>query len=108
MEHIEEAGVHSGDSACVLPPYMVKPRHIETMRNYTHSLARSLNVIGLINGQYAIKKDVVYVLEVNPRASRTIPFVSKAIGVPLAQIAALVMVGKKLSELGFTKEIIPP
>ena len=108
MEHIEEAGVHSGDSACVLPPYMVKPRHIETMRNYTHSLARSLNVIGLINVQYAIKKDVVYVLEVNPRASRTIPFVSKAIGVPLAQIAALVMVGKKLSELGFTKEIIPP
>lgn len=108
MEHIEEAGIHSGDSACVLPPYMVKPVHIDTMRNYTHTLARSLNVVGLINVQYAIKDDVVYVLEVNPRASRTIPFVSKAIGVPLAQLAARVMVGKTLQELGFTEEIIPP
>ena len=108
MEHIEEAGIHSGDSACVLPPYMVKPMHIDTMRNYTHALARSLKVVGLINVQYAIKNDVVYVLEVNPRASRTIPFVSKAIGVPLAQLAARVMVGKTLRDLGFTEEIIPP
>lgn len=107
MEHIEEAGIHSGDSACVLPPYMVKPVHIETMRTYTHALARGLNVIGLINVQYAIKDDVVYVLEVNPRASRTIPFVSKAIGVPLAKLAAKVMAGKTLKELGFTAEIIP-
>ena len=107
MEHIEEAGIHSGDSACVLPPYMVKPVHIETMRTYTHALARGLNVIGLINVQYAIKDDVVYVLEVNPRASRTIPFVSKAIGVPLAKLAAKVMTGKTLKELGFTAEIIP-
>ena len=108
MEHIEEAGIHSGDSACVLPPYMVKPMHIDTMRTYTHALARSLEVVGLINAQYAIKNDVVYVLEVNPRASRTIPFVSKAIGVPLAQLAARVMAGKTLREIGFTEEIIPP
>ena len=107
MEHIEEAGIHSGDSACVLPPYMVKPVHIDTMRTYTHALAKGLNVIGLINVQYAIKSDVVYVLEVNPRASRTIPFVSKAIGVPLAKLAAKVMAGKTLRELEFTKEIIP-
>jgi len=107
MEHIEEAGIHSGDSACVLPPYMVKPMHVETMRVYTHALARALRVIGLINVQYAIKDDVVYVLEVNPRASRTIPFVSKAIGVPLAKLAAKVMVGQTLRELGFIEEITP-
>ena len=107
MEHIEEAGIHSGDSACVLPPYMVKPVHIDTMRTYTHALAKGLDVIGLINVQYAIRNDVVYVLEVNPRASRTIPFVSKAIGVPLAKLAAKVMAGRSLRELGFTKEIIP-
>jgi carbamoyl-phosphate synthase large subunit len=107
MEHIEEAGIHSGDSACVLPPYMVKPVHIDTMRTYTIALARALRVVGLINVQYAIKNDVVYVLEVNPRASRTIPFVSKAIGVPLARLAARVMAGRTLRELGFTQEIIP-
>jgi carbamoyl-phosphate synthase large subunit len=107
MEHIEEAGIHSGDSACVLPPYMVKPVHIEAMRTYTVALARALHVVGLINVQYAIKNDVVYVLEVNPRASRTIPFVSKAIGVPLAKLAARVMAGRKLKELGITREIIP-
>ena len=107
MEHIEEAGIHSGDSACVLPPYMVKPVHIEVMRTYTHALARALNVVGLMNVQYAIKNDVVYVLEANPRASRTIPFVSKAIGLPLAKIAAKIMTGRTLQELGFTQEIIP-
>jgi carbamoyl-phosphate synthase large subunit len=112
MEQIELAGVHSGDSACVLPTYMVAPRHIETMRRYTAQLARALDVRGLMNVQYAMKADeehpegVVYVLEVNPRASRTIPFVSKATGVPLARIAAQVMAGATLRELGLVQE--PP
>jgi carbamoyl-phosphate synthase large subunit len=106
MEQIELAGVHSGDSACVLPTYMVAPEHIETMRRYTLQLARALKVCGLMNVQYAMKDDVVYVLEVNPRASRTIPFVSKATGVPLARIAAQVMAGKTLRELGLVEE--PP
>jgi carbamoyl-phosphate synthase large subunit len=105
MEHIEEAGIHSGDSSCVLPTYLVKAEHLETMRGYTRLLARSLKVVGLMNVQYAIKDDVVYVLEVNPRASRTVPFVSKATGVPLAKVAALLMVGRKLSELGLSGEL---
>jgi carbamoyl-phosphate synthase large subunit len=106
MEQIELAGVHSGDSACVLPTYMVAPEHIETMRRYTLQLARALKVCGLMNVQYAMRDGVVYVLEVNPRASRTIPFVSKATGVPLARIAAQVMAGKTLRELGLVEE--PP
>jgi carbamoyl-phosphate synthase large subunit len=105
MEHIEEAGIHSGDSSCVLPTYLVKSEHLETMRRYTRVLAKELNVIGLMNVQYAIKDDIVYVLEVNPRASRTVPFVSKATGVPLAKVAALLMVGRKLAELGLTAEL---
>jgi len=104
MEHIEEAGVHSGDSACVLPPHTLSDEVIDTIREYTHAISKELKVKGLLNIQFAIKNDIVYVLEVNPRASRTVPFVSKATGVPLAKIAAKVMVGKKLSELGFTEE----
>jgi carbamoyl-phosphate synthase large subunit len=99
MEQIELAGVHSGDSACVIPTYMVAPQHVQTMRDYTVRLARELGVVGLMNVQYAMKDDVVYVLEVNPRASRTIPFVAKATGVPWAQIAAQVAVGKKLADV---------
>jgi carbamoyl-phosphate synthase large subunit len=105
LEHIEYAGVHSGDAAMVLPPHTLSDDVIETMRQYTHAMARELRVIGLMNVQYAVKGKTVYVLEVNPRASRTVPFVSKSIGVPLAKLAARVMAGKKLSELGFTKEI---
>src|ERR1700742_3911287 len=105
LEHIEFAGVHSGDAAMVLPPHTLSQKVIETIREYTHAMARELKVIGLMNVQYAVKGDVVYVLEVNPRASRTVPFVSKAIGVPLAKLAAKVMAGKTLKELGFTEEI---
>ena len=105
MEHIEEAGIHSGDSSCVLPTYMVKSEHLKTMRGYTIRLAQALKVIGLMNVQYAIKDDVVYVLEVNPRASRTIPFVSKATGIPLAKIAASIMTGRKLSEFNLPDEL---
>ena len=108
MQHIEDAGIHSGDSACVLPPYLITERDMQTMREQTTALAQALGVIGLINVQYAIKDRVVYVLEVNPRASRTIPFVSKAIGVPLASYAARVMLGDTLDDLGFTEEIAPP
>jgi carbamoyl-phosphate synthase large subunit len=108
MQHIEDAGIHSGDSACVLPPYLVGERDMHTMREQTVALARALHVVGLINVQYAIKNGVVYILEVNPRASRTIPFVSKAIGVPLASLAARVMLGETLEEIGFTEEIMPP
>ncbi len=100
QEHIEEAGIHSGDSSCVLPPVRIDPEHIETMRHYTRTLATALSVRGLMNIQFAIKDDRVYVLEVNPRASRTVPFVSKATGVPIARIAALVMAGKPLVEFG--------
>jgi carbamoyl-phosphate synthase large subunit len=99
MEHIEEAGIHSGDSACVLPPYSLSPRHIEQLEEYTELIAFELHTIGLINIQYAIKDNIVYVLEANPRASRTVPFVSKATGVPLAKLAAKVCVGKKLKNL---------
>jgi carbamoyl-phosphate synthase large subunit len=108
LEHIEFAGVHSGDAAMVLPPHTLSKSVINTIREYTHAMARELKVIGLMNVQYAVKGDTVYVLEVNPRASRTVPFVSKAIGVPLAKLAAKVMAGKSLKELGFTQEIWPP
>ena len=107
MEHIEEAGVHSGDSDCVLPPYTLVDEQIDQLKEYTYALAKALNVRGLMNVQYAIKNDEIFVLEVNPRASRTVPFVSKAIGVPLAKLAARVMAGKTLDELRFTNEIEP-
>jgi carbamoyl-phosphate synthase large subunit len=99
MEHIEEAGVHSGDSSCVLPPVSLSPKTLETIREYTRRLALALKVVGLMNVQYAIQRDTVYVLEVNPRASRTVPFVSKATGVPLAKVAARLMAGRRLSEM---------
>jgi carbamoyl-phosphate synthase large subunit len=105
MEHIEEAGVHSGDSACSLPPFSIQPDIVRSIKEQTCALAKELGVIGLINIQFAIKDNIVYVLEVNPRASRTVPFVSKAIGVPLAKLAAKVMAGKKLKDLGFIKEV---
>jgi carbamoyl-phosphate synthase large subunit len=107
LEHIEFAGVHSGDAAMVLPPHTLSPKVIEMIRNYTHAMARELKVIGLMNVQYAVKGETVYVLEVNPRASRTVPFVSKAIGLPLAKLAAKLMAGRTLRELGFTEEIWP-
>ena len=107
LEHIEFAGVHSGDAAMVLPPHTLPREVIETIRCHTHAMARELRVSGLMNVQYAVQAGKVYVLEVNPRASRTVPFVSKAIGVPLAKLAAKVMAGKSLKELGFTEEIWP-
>jgi carbamoyl-phosphate synthase large subunit len=107
MEHIEEAGIHSGDSACVIPTFSLSNKVLEEISSATKAMARELNVRGLMNVQFAVKGDDVYVLEVNPRASRTVPFVSKAIGVPLAKLAAKVMTGKTLRELGFTKEILP-
>ncbi|MBU0575270.1 MAG: ATP-grasp domain-containing protein, partial [Proteobacteria bacterium] len=107
MEHIEEAGIHSGDSACVLPTITFGPELLETIERQTKRIAAELHVVGLMNIQYAIKNGELYVLEVNPRASRTIPFVSKAIGVPLAKLATKVMLGKTLKELGFTKPIRP-
>src|ERR1022692_4528538 len=107
LEHIEFAGVHSGDAAMVLPPHTLSQRVVNLIREYTHSMARELKVVGLMNVQYAVKGETVYVLEVNPRASRTVPFVSKAIGKPLAKLAARVMAGKTLKELGFTGEIWP-
>jgi carbamoyl-phosphate synthase large subunit len=107
LEHIEFAGVHSGDAAMVLPPHTLSQSVIATIRAHTHAMARELKVIGLMNVQYAVKGETVYVLEVNPRASRTVPFVSKAIGRPLAKLAAKVMAGKTLRELGFTEEIWP-
>jgi len=105
QEHIEEAGIHSGDSSCVLPPVRIDPEHLETMRHYTRRLAEALSVSGLMNIQFAIKDDRVYVLEVNPRASRTVPFVSKATGVPIARIAALVMAGQKLKDFKLPGEL---
>ena len=107
LEHVEFAGVHSGDAAMILPPNTLPEEILNTMRAYTDAMARELKVTGLMNVQYAIKDKIVYVLEVNPRASRTVPFTSKAIGSPLAKLAAKVMAGKKLKNLGFTKEIIP-
>ena len=105
MEHIEEAGIHSGDSACVTPPYSLSDDLIEGLKRNTYALAKELQVVGLMNIQYAIKNDTIYVLEVNPRASRTVPFISKATGVPWAKVAAKVMVGKKLHELGIQGEV---
>ncbi len=105
MEHIEEAGIHSGDSACVLPPHTLSPAMIEEISQATRAMAQELGVIGLMNVQYAVKGEDLYILEVNPRASRTVPFVSKATGVPLAKIATKVMMGVSLQELDFTKEV---
>jgi carbamoylphosphate synthase large subunit/REP element-mobilizing transposase RayT len=107
MEHIEEAGIHSGDSACVIPTFSISAAVVQEIKTATKAMARELKVRGLMNVQFAVKGDDVYVLEVNPRASRTVPFVSKAIGVPLAKLAAKVMTGKTLRELGFTEEIVP-
>jgi carbamoyl-phosphate synthase large subunit len=108
MEHIEEARIHSGDSACVLPAFSLAEEELAEITDQTKALARELGVVGLINVQYAIKNERLHVLEVNPRASRTVPFVSKSIGVPLAKLAARVMAGQSLESLGFTKEIVPP
>ncbi|MEM4706879.1 MAG: carbamoyl-phosphate synthase large subunit, partial [Candidatus Methanomethylicaceae archaeon] len=107
MEHIEEAGVHSGDSACVLPPISLPKNIVDTIVDYTKKIALALKVIGLINIQYAVKDGIVYILEANPRASRTVPFVSKATGVPLAKIAAKLMIGKKLKELNLKENLYP-
>ncbi len=107
MEHVEQAGAHSGDSACMIPTVNLSAPVAETIRNHTHALAKGLRVCGLMNIQFAVHGNEVYVLEVNPRSSRTVPFVSKAIGVPLAKLAALVMVGHSLPDLGFTREIVP-
>ncbi len=105
MEHIEEAGIHSGDSSCVVPPFMVAERHLATIRDYTRRIARALKVVGLMNVQYAIKDDTVYVLEVNPRSSRTVPYISKATGVPIAKVAARVAAGRTLAELGLSGDL---
>jgi len=105
MEHIEEAGIHSGDSSAVLPPYKIAPRHLDTIRDMTRRLGLALKVRGLMNVQFAIRGDTVYVLEVNPRASRTVPFVSKATGVPLAKVAARIMAGRTLQEQGMTEDL---
>ena len=108
MQHIEDAGVHSGDSACVMPPYLIGDRQVDEMRRYTKAFAEALGVVGLINVQYAVKDGVVYVLDVNPRASRTVPFVSKATGVSLAKLAAAVMIGHTLDELGVPDDLPLP
>ncbi|MFZ1767425.1 MAG: carbamoyl-phosphate synthase large subunit [Candidatus Nitrotoga sp.] len=107
MEHIEEAGVHSGDSACSLPPFSLSPKLQDELRRQTKAMAKALNVVGLMNVQYAIQGESVFILEVNPRASRTVPFVSKATGIPLAKVAARCMVGETLAQQGVTKEVIP-
>jgi carbamoyl-phosphate synthase large subunit len=108
MQHIEDAGVHSGDSACVLPPYLLTEAQVAEMREHTRAFALKLGVVGLLNVQFAIKDGTVYVLEVNPRASRTVPFVSKTTGVSLASLAAAVAVGKTLDELGLSDDVIQP
>src|SRR5690606_26428064 len=108
MQHIEDAGIHSGDSACVLPPHLITEDQVEQMREHTRAFAVALGVVGLINVQYAVRDGVVYVIEVNPRASRTIPFVSKTTGVPLASLAAAVMAGRKLGDLGMVDDPIQP
>ncbi|MBP3526107.1 MAG: carbamoyl-phosphate synthase large subunit, partial [Opitutales bacterium] len=107
LEHIEYAGVHSGDAAMVIPPHTLQKNILEEVRSATYALAKELKVVGLMNVQYAIKGGELYLIEVNPRASRTIPFISKVIGVPLAKLAARVMAGEKLKDLGFTKEVVP-
>ena len=108
MQHIEDAGIHSGDSACVLPPYLITEAQVDEMRRHTRAFAERLGVVGLLNVQFAIKHGIVYVLEVNPRASRTVPFVSKTTGVPLASLAAAVMVGKSLEDLGLHDDVLQP
>jgi carbamoyl-phosphate synthase large subunit len=112
MEHIEQAGVHSGDSACSLPPYSLSAATVDEIKRQTKAMAASLNVVGLMNVQFAIQnidgQDVIYVLEVNPRASRTVPFVSKATGIQLAKVAARCMAGQTLASQGITKEVTPP
>jgi carbamoyl-phosphate synthase large subunit len=108
MQHIEDAGIHSGDSACVLPPYLITEPQVEEMRRHTRAFAERLGVVGLLNVQYAIKNGIVYVLEVNPRASRTVPFVSKTTGVPLAGLAAAVMTGATLDDLGLHDDVLQP
>jgi len=105
MEHIEQAGIHSGDSSCVVPPFQLADRHVTTIREYARRIARALKVVGLMNAQFAVKDDVVYVLEVNPRASRTVPYLSKASGVPLAKIAARLMIGRTLADQGLVEDI---
>jgi carbamoyl-phosphate synthase large subunit len=107
MEHIELAGIHSGDSACVIPPISLAPKHIDTIHQYNRKIAIEFNVVGLMNIQYAIYQDTVYILEANPRASRTVPLVSKVCNIPMARIATQVMLGKKLSELGLGRKSIP-
>jgi carbamoyl-phosphate synthase large subunit len=107
LEHVEFAGVHSGDAAMVMPPHTLGADMLTKVRAATHALAKELKVVGLMNVQFAIKEDLLFVLEVNPRASRTVPFVAKAIGVPLAKLAAKVMAGRKLKDLGFTAELVP-
>ncbi|MCX7426646.1 MAG: carbamoyl-phosphate synthase large subunit [Planctomycetia bacterium] len=107
MEHIELAGIHSGDSACVIPPISIPPKHIDTIHQYNRKIAAELNVVGLMNIQYAIQKDTVYILEANPRASRTVPLVSKVCNIPMARIATQIMLGKKLSELGLRRKTFP-
>jgi carbamoyl-phosphate synthase large subunit len=107
MEHIEEAGIHSGDSSCVVPPFSLPEKHLATIRDYSRRIARALKVVGLMNVQYAVKDDTVFVLEVNPRASRTVPYLSKADGVPLAQVAAKVMAGRSLADLGLVEDLVP-
>ncbi|MEN9206873.1 MAG: carbamoyl-phosphate synthase large subunit [Gloeomargarita sp. GMQP_bins_69] len=108
LEHIEQAGVHSGDSACVLPTYSLSERVLAQIRTWTCALAQRLNVVGLMNVQFAIQGEQVYVLEANPRASRTVPFIAKATGIPLAKLAARVMAGERLRDVGFTQEVVPP
>jgi carbamoyl-phosphate synthase large subunit len=108
MQHIEDAGIHSGDSACVLPPYLITEAQVDEMRRHTRAFAERLGVVGLLNVQFAIKNGIVYVLEVNPRGSRTIPFVSKTTGVPLASLAAAVMMGKTLDDLGLHDDVLQP
>jgi carbamoyl-phosphate synthase large subunit len=105
MEHIEQAGIHSGDSSCVVPPFQLSETIIATIRDYTRRIARALKVVGLMNAQFAVKDDIVYVLEVNPRASRTVPYLSKATGVPLAKVAARTMVGRSLADQGLTEDL---
>jgi carbamoyl-phosphate synthase large subunit len=108
MQHIEDAGIHSGDSACVLPPYLITEAQVDEMRRHTRAFAERLGVVGLLNVQFAIKNGIVYVLEMNPRGSRTVPFVSKTTGVPLASLAAAVMVGKTLDDLGLHDDVLQP
>ena len=108
LQHVEFAGIHSGDAAMVMPPHTLSEKVLDSVRQASYALAKELNVVGLMNIQFAIKDDELYIIEVNPRASRTIPFVSKTIGVPLAKLAARIMAGETLKSLGFTKEIIPP